>query len=339
VVFVAIYVILTISLNLQYGYAGIPNFGLVAFVALGGYVSGALTGRIAMIYYGINARGLDYIEDNTKIILMLNNYLSKDPLGGLLIFFTTIILSILAGALLAYIVSYPVIRLRADYLIITLIGIGELMRLIGVNYTPLVGGTLWVGVPNLFIWAKPYDTLLIVGIIILFTILIYIFTELLTSSPYGRTLKALREDDVTLRFMGKKIDSIKIQVLIIGSSLASIAGVLLAIYLGVVIASSYIRSDWTYWPWLMMLIGGRGNNKGAVVGASTIVVARQLVAIYKHDIEHFFPFSVVWLEQLLLGILLILFVIFRPQGILPEKPSKIRGVDLEKIYREIKERA
>jgi branched-chain amino acid transport system permease protein len=334
VAFISIYGILSITLNLQYGYSGIPNFGMTAFVALGAYVTGALTGRLAMIYYGIDSN-LDYIADNTKIITLLNSKIALDPLGGILLFIITIILSILFSIPLAYAASYPAIRLREDYLIITLIGIGEAMRIVGVNYTPLVGGTLWVGVPNLFKWAEPYDMIILVSLMLIIMFLIYLFIEILTSSPFGRLIKAVRENETTARFIGKDVTKIRILVLLIGSSLASIAGVLYSLFMGAVMASAFTRSDWTYWPWLMLIIGGKGNNIGALVGAVIIVIARQLIAIYKHDLELFLPFSVVWLEQILLGITLIAFMIYRPIGIIPEKPVKIRGISFKKIKQEI----
>jgi branched-chain amino acid transport system permease protein len=334
VAFISIYGILSITLNLQYGYSGIPNFGMTAFVALGAYVTGALTGRLAMIYYGIDSN-LDYIADNTKIITLLNSKIALDPLGGILLFIITIILSILFSIPLAYAASYPAIRLREDYLIITLIGIGEAMRIVGVNYTPLVGGTLWVGVPNLFKWAEPYDMIILVSLMLIIMFLIYLFIEILTSSPFGRLIKAVRENETTARFIGKDVTKIRILVLLIGSSLASIAGVLYSLFMGAVMASAFTRSDWTYWPWLMLIIGGKGNNIGALVGAVIIVIARQLIAIYKHDLELFLPFSVVWLEQMLLGITLIAFMIYRPIGIIPEKPVKIRGISFKKIKQEI----
>jgi branched-chain amino acid transport system permease protein len=334
VAFISIYGILSITLNLQYGYSGIPNFGMTAFVALGAYVTGALTGRLAMIYYGIDSN-LDYIADNTKIITLLNSKIALDPLGGILLFIITIILSILFSIPLAYAASYPAIRLREDYLIITLIGIGEAMRIVGVNYTPLVGGTLWVGVPNLFKWAEPYEMIILVSLMLIIMFLIYLFIEILTSSPFGRLIKAVRENEITARFIGKDVTRIRILVLLIGSSLASIAGVLYSLFMGAVMASAFTRSDWTYWPWLMLIIGGKGNNIGALVGAVIIVIARQLIAIYKHDLELFLPFSVVWLEQILLGITLIAFMIYRPIGIIPEKPVKIRGISFKKIKQEI----
>ncbi len=79
----------------------------------------------------------------------------------------------------------------------------------------------------------------------------------------------------------------------------------------------------------MMMIGGMGNNRGAVAGAGGVVVFRRLLIFYKHDISGFFPFSVVWLEQLLLGVALLLFIMFRPQGLIPEEPTKLRGINRE----------
>jgi branched-chain amino acid transport system permease protein len=326
----SIYIIASVSLNFQFGYAGIPNFGLLFSIAAGAYTTGALTGRLAMWYYGIG-NDLDYIMDNTKIITMLNAKLSNDPLGGIFLLLITILVAMLVGAILGFIASFPAIRLREDYLLMMLIAMGEAVRIIGTNYTPLVGGTLWVNVPNLFAWTGLYSPYVIVIMMVITAILVFFFIQVIVSSPFGRLIRAMREEETATVFLGKNVVKVKIIVMMVGSSLASLSGVLFSLYTGSVIASGFTRVDWTFWPWLMLLIGGKGNNIGALIGAISVVSARRLVIFIKHDFEAIFPFSVVWLEQILLGLVLIFFIIFRPQGLLPEKPTKPRGINYKDI--------
>jgi branched-chain amino acid transport system permease protein len=330
VAYLSIYLVATISLNFQFGYTGIPNFGLLFSIAIGAYTTGALTGRLAMWYYGIG-NGLDYIMDNTKIITMLNARLSNDPLGGIFLLFITILVSMLFSAALGFIASFPAIRLKEDYLLMILIAMGEAVRIIGTNYTPLVGGTLWVSVPNLFAWTGLYSSYVVIILMIITAILTFIFVQVIVTSPFGRLIRAMREDETAIKFLGKDIIKIKIIVMMLGSSLASLSGILFSLYTGSVIASAFTRVDWTFWPWLMLMIGGKGNNIGAFIGTISVISARKLIIFIKHDFEVIFPFSVVWLEQIFLGITLILFIIFRPQGLLPEKPTKIRGINYKKI--------
>ncbi|MEM0264800.1 MAG: branched-chain amino acid ABC transporter permease, partial [Candidatus Methanomethylicia archaeon] len=129
IVFFAVYLIVTLALNLQYGYTGIPNFGLALSVAVGAYTTGALAGRIGMWLCGI--RDLDYIMYNAMITSMINNAIKVDPMKGLIIFTLTILTVIVVCAFIGFIASYPAIRLKADYLMMVLIAMAEAARIIG----------------------------------------------------------------------------------------------------------------------------------------------------------------------------------------------------------------
>ena len=318
--FLTVYLIVVISLNFQYGYTGIPNFGLAYSVAGGAYVTGALAGRIAMWYYGVG-QGLDYIHDNSFIMSMVNERIAHDPAGGLLLFFTVIALVVGINAFLGFIASYPAIRLKADYLMMVLIAMAEAIRIIGLRYYPLVGGTYWVHVPDFFAWTGHFRSYIVTGLMIGTAALMFILVQLFATSPLGRLVRAMRENELTAEALGKDIVKLKIKVIVLGSVIASIAGFLWSLYTEVVLSAAYTRTDWTFWPWLMLMIGGRGNNVGAAVGAAIIVVGRRLIVYYKHAFKEYIPFSVVWLEQFMLGALLILVMIFRPQGLLKNQPK------------------
>lgn len=336
--FIAVYLIVVVSLNFQYGYTGIPNFGLAYSVAGGAYVTGALAGRIAMWCYGVGA-GLDYIDENSFIISMVNERIAHDPAGGILLFLTVILLVIVINAFLGFIAAYPAIRLKADYLIMTLIAMAEAIRVIGLRYYPLVGGTYWVHVPDFFAWTGPMRTYVVIGIMIGTAILMFLLIQMFSTSPFGRLIRAVRENEITAEALGKDVVKLKIKVVVIGAVIASIAGFMWSLYTEVVLSAAYTRTDWTFWPWLMLMIGGKGNNVGAAIGTIVIMVVRRFVTYYKHDIEEFIPFSVIWLEQIMLGLLLIFIIMFRPQGLIPEKPTKVRGIkDYGKIFEKVKEK-
>jgi len=350
--FFSVYFIITVSLNFQFGYGGIPNFGMVLPAAGGAYVTGAIAGRIAMWYYGpfidpdtgqvvvdpISGRPLDFIDNNSLVTSLVNKSLTNDPLGGIMIFLITIIVAILVSFFLGYVASRPAIRLRADYLIIVLITMGEAIRIIGTNYPRLIGGTLWVSVPDIFIWVGDQRYFVYVFLLLVVAILVFAMVQIMTSSPYGRLLKAVRENELTAETMGKDVVKIKTLALVVGSGIAAIAGVLWSFYSKVVIAAGWERISFTFWPWLMVMIGGMGNNRGAAAGAGGVIVFRRLIYFHKHSLSQFIPFSVIYLEQLLLGIALLLFIMFRPQGIIPEEPIQMRGINPAE-YEAIRDRA
>lgn len=325
IVFVGIYVVINLGLNLQYGYSGVPNFGLVLAVAGGAYVVGFVPGRLASWLLGIGTN-LDYVSDNSQLVPLLNEALRTNLPLSMLLFIVTISVAGLVGAGLGYISSYPAIRLREDYLAITLLAMGETLGVIGHNYAPLVGGTLGVAVPDTFSWSAPEVRFAVAtGSIVIISILTLFFAERLVRSPLGRVLRAVRDSEVASESLGKNVLGMRTKTLVIGSFIASVGGALYAFYTQGVIARGYTRVDWTFWPWVMVILGGAANNLGIVFGSAAFVVARRLIIFYKTDFQPFIPFSVVWLEQILLGVTLILLLLFRPQGILPEKSTRTIG--------------
>lgn len=337
IMFFLLYLIATMNLNFMYGLTGIPHFGISLSVAGGGYVAGALTGRILRAIYNA-APGADFMYENTKITNEINNQLMHDPILAISIFLLIIGLSLILNAGLGYIVSRPAIRLSGSYLIIVLIGMAEAVRIIGLNYYPLVGGTFWVHVPDLFVWMGEFRTegFLIISMIV--TLAIFLYLQALGSSPLGRAVRAIRENPTSAECVGKDVVGLRTKVVVICSALTSIAGVLYAFYIQAVLSTAYTRAAWTFYPWLMFMVGGVGNNLGATLGTFIFITIRRLIIFYKHSIEAFVPFQVAWLEQIMIGIALLLIIMFRPQGLIPEKSASMRGFNYKKFMEKLKDK-
>jgi len=337
IMFFLLYLIVTMNLNFMYGYTGIPHFGISLSVAGGGYVVGALSGRILRWWYDVYPE-LDFMYENSKITDEINAHLTHDPAMGIGIFLLMIAISLALNACLGYIVSRPAIRLTGSYLIIVLIGMAEAVRVIGMNYYPLVGGTFWVHVPDAFAWMgglRVRGYLLITG---LFTLAVFLLLQSLSTSPLARVVRAVRENPVSAECVGKDVIGIRTKIVVLCSALTSIAGVLYSFYIHAVLSTSYTRSAWTFYPWLMFMVGGVGNNMGATVGTFIFITLRRLIIFYKHSIEAYVPFQVQWLEQIMIGIMLLLIIVFRPQGLIPERPTKMRGLNYEQVEDEIRKK-
>lgn len=337
IMFFLLYLIVTMNLNFMYGLTGIPHFGISLSVAGGGYVAGALTGRILRAIYNV-APGADFMYENTKITNEINSHLIHEPLLGIAIFIVIIGLSLILNAGLGYIVSKPAIRLSGSYLIIVLIGMAEAVRIIGVNYYPIVGGTFWIHVPDLFVWMGKFRTEGFLVISMLMTLLVFLYLQALDSSPLGRAVRAIRENPVSAECVGKDVVGLRTKVVVICSALTSIAGVLYAFYIQAVLSTAYTRAAWTFYPWLMFMVGGVGNNLGATLGTFIFITVRRLIIFYKHSIEAFVPFQVAWLEQIMIGIALLLIIMFRPQGLIPERSTRIRGFNYRKFFENLQEK-
>ena len=118
------------------------------------------------------------------------------------------------------------------------------------------------------------------------------------------------------------------------SGITALSGCLLAFYYSYVIESNYQRALWTYWPWLMLIMGGPGNNAGTFLGTALIVALRRVIIVYKWLLETVLWFPVTYFESVLLGTLLIAVMIFRPNGLIPEKLLYIPGINYRQLVRE-----
>jgi len=319
-IFFAIYLIIALSLNLEYGYTGVPNFGKVLAVAGGAFTVGFFPGRIIAWLFGIGS-GLDYITDNIVIVTEVNQVLMKNPGISLAIFFATLAVAGVVGAFLGLVACYPAIRLREDYLAITLLAMGEAIQVIGYNYRPIVKGNIGVIVPDPFMWAGEFRYVVVAAFILGICLLALFYLERLIRSPLGRMLRAVRDNENVSESLGKDVTRIRMKTIIIASIIGSIGGALDAFKAGGVIATSYHRVSWTFWPWVIVVLGGAANNMGVVVGTFAFTALRRFIDYYKGQLAPFVPFSVVWLDYLLLGIMLILIQMYRPEGVIREKPT------------------
>lgn len=319
----AIYAIINLSLNLEFGYGGIPNFGKVLAVGAGAFVIASLPGRIIAWIAGIEG---DYIGENLTVVAQVNAWLLDNPVPGFAIFAMAVAMAALVGGALGAVTSYPALRLRGDYLAITLLAFGESIRIIGNNFPPLVGGTLGVQVPDPLSFVPDelrFPTASLV--LIIMVVVVYIYCERTIRSPLGRSLRAIRDNELAAASLGKDAGRVRMKTIMVASAIAAIAGALYAVYVGSTIAIAYDRASWTFWPFLMILIGGLANNKGVLVGTLLFVALRKLIIFFKDSFEGFVPFDVVWLDLLLLGGILLAVLLFRPQGVVVEKPTHTLG--------------
>jgi len=321
----AVFLIVTLSLNLETGYAGIPQFGRVLAVLMGAIVAGAVPGRILAAILG-EPWGADYAYHlyNYKIVNRINNeLLVNNPAFSLGMLILTLVIAAVLGGIIGYLSSYPALRLKEAYLGITLLAFGDALEIIAWNWDPLIGGTMGVNVPDFFRWVGIGPerfigaTFMILGI----AILVYLYVESIGRSPFGRALKAMRDSEVAAEVYGKDVVNLRGWTLIIGGALAAIGGALWALYTGSLKAITYNRLTWTFWPWAFMMLGGTGNNLGIFVGVLLFSTVRTLIYVYKTVVAQIIPIAPQWLEYILVGLVIVLISLFRPQGIFPEKPA------------------
>lgn len=339
--FFGLLVIVAMALNFQYGNAGIPNMGCAVQVIIGAFSVSAIVMRI--MFTVISASGVPLVDWTNEYnwvysspvnVGMANEFIKTHALIGVGFFLLSVGIALIMGAAIGYLLALPAIRLRATYLMIVLITMADASQILGRNVIWISGGTLGVWIPNIFAW-YPGDIGVISAVITLLLGLVsfFIFRTML-NSPYGRLMRSMRENEVTLASIGKNVVGIRRNILMFASGVTAIAGVMNVYYLQFSNESGYQRAYWTYWPWLMLILGGPGNNAGTFLGAAMIIALRRIIIVFKFEIQSFFFFPISYLEDIILGGLLVGVMIFRPSGLIPEKLLYIPGVNYTKMIHE-----
>jgi branched-chain amino acid transport system permease protein len=345
----AIFLIVTLSLNLEVGRTGIAQFGRVLAVMVGAFTVGGLASRLLALMLGLPA-GTEYADPlyNSFIVDKINAILSENIALGLGYFVLSLILALIFGALIGWLTSRPAIRLKEAYLGISLLAYGDLLMWITYNYQPIVGGTIGVGVPDPFrmiqVIGGPmggfYRNITVVFVMLTIALLIYFLTEKLTRSPFGRTLIMHRDNEIAASAYGLDLIKTRTRSLVLGSAFAALAGALYVLYVGSCSPAAFSKLTWTFWPWAYMMLGGVGNNLGVLVGVGSFLTVRILLVQYRFELVTFLhlPFDPLWLEYTIIGVAIILIVLFRPFGLIPEKPvSTLQKDKINRILKSIEE--
>ncbi len=362
-IYVGLYSLFALGLNLQWGYAGLINFGHVAFMTVGAYTT---------ILLGIQG---------VPLIL-------------------AVIAGAGVATLLGLSIGMSTLRLREDYLAIVTIGVSELLRLIALNEEWLTRGSFGIQRfplplarfdPNLFqkylligiltlsaifatwqLWhglrsqwreskeikGKSYQPTKLFGLVVwgiigigiilaiyingcaallnynykaglmllvLITVaVVYYGLELLVKSPWGRVLKAIREDEEIARALGKNVFWYKLQAFMLGGAIAGIAGVFYVWQLTTIYPSNF-ETLITFNVWTMVVLGGAGKNAGAILGAIIFWAYDALTRFYLPQLGWFSSSEVGAFRVMVIGLILMVLMIWRPQGILGKKEELTLG--------------
>ena len=324
ITFYALYLAISLSLNLEFGYTGIPNFGKVLFIAGGAAFGGSIAGRLAAYVLNVGA-GQDFITFNARIITQVNADIVNDPTLAVELVVVSLVVAGLVGGLLGFLASYPALRLREDYLGMLLLGSAQFFQVVLRTYTPLIGGSQPIFVPDPFSYFSSLGTgfrdLVAMVVLVVFAIGVYFFVERVVRSPMGRTLRAVRDNEDASAALGKDNAKMRRNVLIVASALAAMVGALYSFYVGSVEYDTWTRFAWTFWPFLIVIIGGVGNNSGVVLGAFFFTLAFRGL----QQIQPYLPASNVFdvnsIADLLFALMLLSILFLRPEGIIREKSS------------------
>jgi branched-chain amino acid transport system permease protein len=311
-----IYAVFALGLNVHWGYTGLFNIGIAGFFALGAYTTALLT----------TASPDPAMFEDFKFGGNLVENLGPANLGVDLWFLVAMLAAGAVCGVVALAIGFITLRLRDDYLAIATLGIAEGVRLVFLNEKWLANGSKGLyRIPKFLgdvVSPKNYDYLYLVVVLVVLAIL-YVTVERVLRSPWGRALKAIREDETSAAACGKNVFSFKLQSFVMGAVIMGFGGALYAHNIRFVDPRTFDPLLATFVIWAMLMIGGSGNNLGAILGAFVvwgIWTGTQFLPGFLSDPN--FRFFMV-------GFLIVAAILLRPEGILGERRAISRPVPVE----------
>jgi branched-chain amino acid transport system permease protein len=297
-----IYGIFCLGLNLQWGHTGLFNVGVAGFAAIGAYTSALLTTPETAGRFG----GFDM------------------PI------FIGWIGAIVASGIAAAFIGAVTIRLRSDYLAIATFGVAVCIQLLALNLEGLTGGPFGIGfIPRHFASLQGdalWFNLANLGLVAAMAVAIYFALERLIRSPWGRVLRGIREDEAAAVELGKNPFVYRLQAFVLGCAILGLAGAMQGHFIGFIAPENYL-SALTFQVWAMLIIGGSGNNRGAILGAIIVwgfwtLSGALLASIVPSGLQA----RSAALQIVVIGVALSAVLLIRPRGLLGELRTVSRFV-------------
>jgi branched-chain amino acid transport system permease protein len=277
--------ILALALNFQWGLGGMVNFGLTGFYALGAYAAALL-----MLKAGANT-----------FVATLGAMAVVAAVCGLVAFITLRVA-------------------EEDYFAIVTLGVGEMLRLVALNEDWLTKGALGLtGVPRPFGAAIPpeyYQYFLLALAVVLLLATLW-FLNRLARSPFGRLVRAVREDDVVAATLGKNVLWVRVRIFAIGGAIIGLAGSLHGFYYQYIDPTQFSNIVIAY-AFMAVIAGGRGAHRGAILGAAVVMLLLEGSRFLKDLIPALDSDQLAAIRIIIIGVGLILLLIYRPQGFFRE---------------------
>ena len=312
--FAGIYGLAAIGLNVHFGLTGLLNFGHASFMGVGAYVTLLLIPHAAGREREITESGLP--------------------------FFLALFIGIIAASLFGLLLGLPAIRLRGDYLAIVTIAAAEIFRLLVRDLESITGGVY--GIINFSDSLQQYRPIYFenfvsryelnpsqvwVGLLSWISILfVLVILKRLTNSPWGRALRAVREDEDAVRALGKNAVWLKLQSFMLGAGIAGLAGVFLAFNYGSLQTTTFVPLL-TFYVWAIMILGGVGSLSGPIFGSIIFwVIISETDKLAALIFENANGQQLAGVRFVLVGLLIMVLMIFRPSGLLGKKEELLLNV-------------
>jgi len=298
--FACIYAILALGLNIQWGMTGQINIGVAGFYAIGAYTTAILTSPATPDHFG----GFEM-----PVILGL-------------------VAAVFISGVLAVLIGMITVNLRSDYLAIATIGLAEIVRFLLKNEEQISHGVRGIAeIPRPLIESGPLagPTFLLVAVI--GVALVYFLVERARVSPWGRVLRAVRDNEDAAKAAGKNVVKFRLQAFVVGSAFMGLAGALYTHFFGFISPEAFEPLFGTFLVWTMLIVGGSGNNKGALLGTALVWLVWSGTEIVTRLLPPDMATQAGAARVLMVGVLLQIVLLTRRQGVLPERQPRAIRVD------------
>lgn len=292
-----IYGVLAIGLNIQWGYTGLFNAGIAGFFAIGAYVSAIVTSSASPNFVG----GFNW----------------PFPLG--------LITAMAVAGVIGYLVGRLCIRLRSDYLAIATIGVAEIFRLILKNEAWATNGPRGISnIPRPFeSLSQPWSQLAFLAVVVLVVLIAYVLAERAGQSPWGRVMRSIRDNEAASAAIGKNVTGFRLQGFVIGAALMGLGGALAGHFFKFIGPEATEPLMTTFLVWVMLIIGGSGNNKGALLGALVVWTLWSSTELLTSQLPPDWAVRATFLRVFLIGLGLQIVLQRYSKGLLPEQLPKV----------------
>jgi branched-chain amino acid transport system permease protein len=302
---IGIYSVLTIALNLHGGYAGLSSFGIVGFMAIGAYT------------YTILTIGPPVGDNIYRFGFNFPWWVGLLGAAAVTIIF-------------AFIIGLPTLRVEGDYLLIVTFAFAEIIQKLLSNEGWLTNGTrgfMRIHQPFRDVIPANYYQFFLAGLVVAIVTILYLVAQHVGKSPFGRTLRAMRDNEPAALSTGKNAYSFKMRTFLLGAAMMGVAGAMYTWYMTIALPALF-GMEVTFAAWIALVIGGLGNNKGAIVGTIVLLGAQQALKFIQLTPD--LAPMVSSIQMIIEGVVLVVILRFWPSGLIPEKSPRPPSVPFTK---------
>ena len=306
-----IYAVFALGLNVHWGFTGLFNIGIAGFFALGAYTAALLTtsspdaAQFEDFAFAGNWSNLPFLDWGVDAWYVMG-----------------LAAAALCCGLVALPVGYVTLRLRDDYLAIATLGIAETVRLVFLNEKWLANGSKGLyRIPEFLgdvVSPGAYDYLYLPVVLVVLAV-VFVAVQTAVRSPWGRVLRAIREDETAAAASGKNVFRFKLQAFVLGAMIMGVGGALFAHHVRFLAPITFDPLLATFVIWAMLMVGGSGNNWGAVLGAFVVW------GIWSGTQFLPGPLGEPSFRLFMIGVLIVSVIVLRPGGMLGEERRTARG--------------